>query len=91
MQADWRHNCNSRDVHEGLKVSMKLNRGPQAYSGLVLAVGLLLVVVLLAYLNIWLAFGNVFPYASDLRFAFLLICLVFLAGAISGLTQLSKR
>lgn len=70
---------------------MKLNRGPQAYSGLVLAVGLVLIVVLLAYVNTWLAFGNVFPYASDLRIAFLLICLLFLAGAISGLTQLSKR
>jgi hypothetical protein len=48
-------------------------------------------VSLLAYLNVQLSVSNGFRYSGDLRIAFLLICLAFLAGAISGLTQLSKR
>jgi hypothetical protein len=53
--------------------------------------GLLLVVLTLSYLNIQLSIGNGFRYASALRIAFLLMCLAFVAGAIAGLTQLSKR
>jgi hypothetical protein len=70
---------------------MKRNRPPKAYTGVVLTAGLLLVVSFLSYMNIRLGVSNGFRYASDLRLAFLLICLAFLAGAISGLTQLSKR
>jgi hypothetical protein len=57
----------------------------------ILTVGLVLIVAALSYLNIQLGVSNGFRYAADLRFAFLLICLAFLAGAISGLTQLNKR
>lgn len=70
---------------------MERKRRPQAYTGIVLAAGLLLIVSLLSYVNIQLGVSNGFRYAGDLRVAFLLICLAFLAGAISGLTQLSKR
>ena len=70
---------------------MKPNRRPQPYTGAVLTTGFLLIVAFLAYLNIRLGFGNGFRYAADLRIVFLLICLAFVAGAISGLTQLSKR
>jgi hypothetical protein len=57
----------------------------------VLTAGLLLIVSLLSYLNVQLSVSNGFRYAGGLRVAFLLICLTFLAGAVSGLTQLSKR
>jgi len=70
---------------------MEGNRRPRAYTGVVLAVGFLLVVVLLVYLNVRLGVSNGFRFASDLWLAFLFICLAFLAGAISGLSQLSKR
>jgi|HubBroStandDraft_6_1064221.scaffolds.fasta_scaffold550191_2 choline-glycine betaine transporter len=70
---------------------MEGNRRPRAYTGVVLAAGLLLVVAVLAYMNVRLGVSNGFRYASDLRLAFLFICLAFLAGAISGLSQLSKR
>lgn len=70
---------------------MEGNRRRQAYTWLVLTAGLLLVVSILSYLNIQLGVSNGFRYAGSLRVAFLLICLAFLAGAISGLTQLSKR
>ena len=70
---------------------MKRNRKPRAYTGMILTAGLLVVVTLLSYLNIQLGVSNGFRYAGGLRIAFLLICLAFLAGAISGLTQLSKR
>ena len=70
---------------------MKGTRRPQAYTGIVLTAGLLLIVTILSYLNIQLGVNNGFRYAGGLRVAFLLICLAFLAGAISGLTQLSKR
>ena len=69
---------------------MKGNR-PQTYTGIVLTAGLLLVVTILSYLNIQLGVNNGFRFAGGLRIAFLLICLAFLVGAISGLTQLSKR
>jgi hypothetical protein len=71
--------------------NMEGNRRPQTYTGLVLTAGLLLIVSVLSYLNIQLGVSNGFRYAGGLRIAFLLICLAFLAGAISGLTQLSKR
>ena len=70
---------------------MEGKRPPRAYTGAVLAAGLLLIVSFLAYLNVQLGVSNGFRYASDLRLAFLFICLAFLAGAISGLSQLSKR
>jgi hypothetical protein len=70
---------------------MKRNRRPRTYTGAVLVAGFLLVVSLLAYLNVQLGVSNGFRYAGGLRIAFLLICLTFLAGAISGLTQLNKR
>lgn len=70
---------------------MKGNRRPQTHTWVVLTAGLLLVVSLLSYLNVQLSVSNGFRYAGSLRIAFLLICLAFLAGAISGLTQLSKR
>lgn len=70
---------------------MKSNRRPQTYTGIVLTAGLLLVVTILSYLNIQLGVNNGFRFAGGLRIAFLLICLAFLVGAISGLTQLSKR
>ena len=70
---------------------MEGNRSPRAYTGIVLAAGLLLIISLLAYINVRLGVSNGFRYASDLRLAFLVICLAFLAGAISGLSQLSKR
>jgi len=70
---------------------MEGNRRPHAYTGVALTAGLLLVVSLLSYLNIQLGVSNGFRYAGDLRIACLLICLAFLAGAVSGLTQLSKR
>lgn len=70
---------------------MQRNRRPRAYTGVVLGVGLLLIVSLLSYLNVRVGVSNGFRYAGGLRVAFLLICLAFLAGAISGLTQLSKR
>jgi choline-glycine betaine transporter len=69
---------------------MEGNRRP-TYTGAVLTAGLLLIVSLLSYLSIQLGVSNGLRYAGDLRIAFLLICLAFLAGAISGLTQLSKR
>ena len=58
---------------------------------LVLTGGLMLIVAALSYLNIQLGVSSGFRYANDLRITFLVICLAFLAGAISGLTQLSKR
>jgi bacteriorhodopsin len=70
---------------------MKGNRRPQAYTWAALAAGLLLILSLLSYLNIQLGVQNGFRYAAGLRVAFLVICLAFLAGAVSGLTQLSKR
>lgn len=70
---------------------MEGNRRHQSYTGVVLTAGFLLIVSLLSYLNVQLGVSNGFRYAGDLRIAFLLICLAFLAGAISGLTQLSKR
>lgn len=70
---------------------MKGNRPPQTYTGIVLTAGLLLIVTTLSYLNIQLGVNKGFRYGGGLRIAFLLICLAFLAGAISGLTQLSKR
>jgi choline-glycine betaine transporter len=70
---------------------MEGNRRSRAYTGIVLATGLLLVVSVLAYLNVRLGVSDGFRYASILRFTFLFICLAFLAGAISGLSQLSKR
>jgi hypothetical protein len=70
---------------------MEGNRRPRTHTWMVLAVGLLLILSLLAYLNVQLSIDNGFRYAGGLRIAFLLICLAFLAGAISGLTQLSKR
>ena len=70
---------------------MEGNRRPQNRTWIVLTAGLLLILSLLAYLNVQLSVSNGFRYAGGLRIAFLLICLAFLAGAISGLTQLSKR
>ena len=70
---------------------MEGNRRPQAHTWLVLTAGLLLILSLLAYLDVQLSVNNGFRYAGGLRIAFLVICLSFLAGAISGLTQLSKR
>jgi hypothetical protein len=70
---------------------MQRNRPRPAYTGMVLTAGLLVVVSVLSYLNIQLGVNNGFRYAGSLRVAFLLICLAFLAGAIGGLTQLSKR
>jgi hypothetical protein len=70
---------------------MRRNRRPRAYTGVVLGAGLLVIVSLLSYLNVQVGVSNGFRYAEGLRIAFLLICLAFLAGAISGLTQLSKR
>jgi uncharacterized membrane protein YozB (DUF420 family) len=70
---------------------MEGNRPRQAHTGIVLNAGLVIVVFLLFYLDTRLGVSNEFRYAGDLRIAFLLICLTFLAGAISGLTQLSKR
>jgi hypothetical protein len=67
------------------------NRRPQAYTWAILAVGLVVILSLLSYLNIQLGVNSGFRYAGGLRTAFLLICLAFLAGAVSGLTQLSKR
>lgn len=66
-------------------------RRPHDRTWVVLTAGLLLVVSLLSYLNVQLSVSNGFRYAGGLRVAFLLICLAFLAGAVSGLTQLSKR
>jgi choline-glycine betaine transporter len=70
---------------------MEGKQAPRSHTGITLAAGLLVIVTLLSYLNIRLGVSNGFRYASDLRIVFLLICLAFLAGAISGLTQLSKR
>jgi hypothetical protein len=70
---------------------MEANRGSRAYTGVVLTAGLLLIVSLLSYLNIQLGVSDGFRYAGGLRIASLLICLAFLAGAMSGLTQLGKR
>ena len=70
---------------------MKGNRRPETYTGIVLTAGLLIIVSILSYVHIQLGVNNGFRYAGGLRIAFLLICLAFLAGAISGLTQLSKR
>lgn len=70
---------------------MEGNRPPRAYTGVVLAAGLVLIISILAYLNVRLGVSDGFRYAGDLRLAFLFICLTFLAGAISGLSQLSKR
>ena len=70
---------------------MEGNRRSRSYAGAVLTAGLLIIVSLLSYLNIQLSVSNGFRYAGGLRIAFLLICLAFLAGAISGLTQLNKR
>ena len=70
---------------------MARDRRPHAYTGIVLTAGLLFIVSVLSYLNIQLGVSNGFRYAGGLRVAFLLICVAFLAGAISGLTQLSKR
>lgn len=70
---------------------MEGNRRPQDRTWVVLTAGLLLILSLLAYLNVQLSISSGFRYAGGLRIAFLLICLAFLAGAISGLTQLSKR
>jgi len=70
---------------------MEGNRRPQSYTGAVATVGFLFIVALLAYLNVWLDFGNRFRYAANLRIAFFLICLAFVAGVVGGLTQLRKR
>ena len=70
---------------------MEGNRRRHGYTWLVLTAGLMVVLSLLSYLNIQLGVSTEFRYAGGLRVAFLLICLAFLAGAISGLTQLSKR
>lgn len=70
---------------------MEGNRRHQSYTGVVLAAGCLLIVSLLSYLDIQLGISNGFRYAGGLRIAFLLICLTFLAGAIGGLTHLSRR
>jgi hypothetical protein len=70
---------------------MKGNRRSQDRTWIVLTAGLLLIVSLLSYLNVQLSVSNGFRYAGALRIAFLLICLAFLAGAVSGLTQLRKR
>ena len=70
---------------------MEGNRRPQDRTWVVLTVGLLLILSLLSYLNVQLSISNGFRYAGGLRISFLVICLAFLAGAISGLTQLSKR
>lgn len=70
---------------------MEGNRRHQSYTGAVATVGFLFVVALLAYLNVRLASGNGFRYAANLRIAFPLICLAFVAGVVGGLTQLRKR
>ena len=70
---------------------MEGKRKSQAYTWLVLTVGFLVILAVLSYVNIHLGVSNGFPYSGGLRVTFLLICLAFLAGAISGLTQLSKR
>jgi len=70
---------------------MEGNRPSRTHTGVVLAAGLLVVISVLSYLNIRLGVSAGFRYAGELRIAFLLICLAFLVGAISGLTQLSKR
>lgn len=70
---------------------MKGSQKPQTRTWIVLSAGFLLVLSLLSYLNVQLSVSNGFRYAGSLRIGFLLICLAFLAGAISGLTQLSKR
>jgi len=66
-------------------------RRSQGYTWAILGGGLLLILSLLSYLNIQLGVNNGFRYSGGLRVAFLLICLAFLAGAVSGLSQLSKR
>jgi ABC-type Na+ efflux pump permease subunit len=70
---------------------MEGTRQPQSYTGALLTVGFLFIVAFLAYLNVRLGFGNGFRYAADLRIAFLLICLAFVAGVVGGLTQLKNR
>lgn len=70
---------------------MEGNRRHQSYTGAVSTAGFLFIVALLAYLNVWLDFGKGFRYAANLRIAFLLICLAFVAGVVGGLTQLRKR
>ena len=65
-------------------------RSDPIYS-LLLTFGFALIISLLGYLNIQVGINNGYPYAGDLRIAFLLICLAFVAGTITGLTQLSKR
>jgi hypothetical protein len=70
---------------------MEGNRRSQSYTGAVATVGFLFIVALLAYLNVRLDFGNGFRYAGNLRIAFLLICLAFVAGVVGGLTQLRNR
>ena len=70
---------------------MEGNRRHQSYTGAVATAGFLFIVALLAYLNVRLDFGNGFRYAANLRIAFLLICLAFVAGVVGGLTQLRKR
>jgi hypothetical protein len=64
---------------------------PHRHTLAIVSAGLLLIVSTLAYLNIQLSVGNGFRYAGALRITFLLMCLAFVAGAIGGLTQLSKR
>jgi hypothetical protein len=83
ITAPWLVRASARGI-------MKGNR-PQTYTGIVVTAGLLLIVAILSYLNIQLGVSNGFRYAGGLRIGFLLICLAFLAGAVSGLTQLSKR
>ena len=62
-----------------------------ASTGFILTTGLVLIVSALWYLNAQLGISNWFRYSDDLRIVFLLICLTFLVGAITGMTQLSKR
>lgn len=76
---------------EQLGGQMEGNRRPQDRTWVVLTAGLLLILSLLSYLNVQLSISNGFRYAGGLRISFLVICLAFLAGAISGLTQLSKH
>lgn len=70
---------------------MEGNQRPHGRTWVVLTAGFLFILSLLSYLNVQLSIRNGFRYAGALRISFLVICLAFLAGAISGLTQLSKR
>jgi cytochrome c oxidase subunit IV len=82
--ASWEERPNARNV-----VTEANRRHTHAWA--IVGAGLLLIVSTLSYLNIQLSIGNGFRYAGALRIAFLMICVAFVAGAIAGLTQLSKR